>query len=82
MAVKKSRPIQTRRASLTESMANIGVGAIISILVTQVLGHIMGYNISIESNLLLTGVLTVVSVGRSYVIRRLFEYDLRNFLGR
>ena len=72
------RQQQTRLQSLIESCANITTGAILSIVVTQALEPLLGFEMSLCANVWLTGLLTVVSVIRSYVIRRGFE----RWLGR
>lgn len=64
---------QTKKASLLEASFNIISGAAIAFAITQLLGPLIGYHIAPSSNLMLTTILTLVSVGRSYVWRRIFE---------
>ena len=64
---------QSRKASLVESLLNIAVGFLIA-LVTQILVFPMfNIHVSGSDHLAITGIFTVVSVARSYSLRRLFE---------
>lgn len=65
--------MQSKKHSLLESLANILSGSIIAFCTTQV-GSLIGlWSISPSKNLLLTIVLTFVSLGRSYIWRRVFN---------
>ena len=59
--------------SLVESIANIAVGYCLAV-VTQLLAfpH-FGLKVTITDTLAIGAVFTVVSIGRSYCLRRLFE---------
>jgi len=65
--------MQNKKHSLLESSLNILSGSVIAYTVTQ-LGSFVGmWDISPGKNLLLTSILTVVSLGRSYLWRRVFN---------
>ena len=64
---------QSRRLSLIESITQTAVGFLVSLLVQLVLYPLMGIPVTFAQNLWITGVFTVVSVGRGYVLRRVFE---------
>ena len=65
--------MQSKRHSITESVLNILSGSCIAFTVTQI-GSLIGlWDISPGGNLLLTLILTVVSIVRSYFWRRLFN---------
>ena len=65
--------MQSKRHSLFESVANVISGSMIAFSTTQ-LGSLIGlWSISPSKNLLLTIVLTFVSLGRSYLWRRVFN---------
>lgn len=64
---------QTRTMSLVEAITNVVVGYGIA-LSTQIMAFpLFGLHASLADNLLIGGIFTVVSVVRSYVMRRLFE---------
>lgn len=57
-----------------ESLVNIAIGLTISTIVNLILlGIILGYPMSFGDNLLIGSVFTVVSLIRSYCIRRAFN---------
>lgn len=61
---------QSRLMSLVESVANLIVGYGVAV-VTQI--PIFGLHTTLAQNLKMGAVFTVVSIARSYVLRRLFE---------
>lgn len=64
---------QSRRASLAEALANVLAGYLLA-LVTQRLAYpLFGIHTSLATDGAIALVFTLVSLGRSYVIRRLFE---------
>ena len=72
---------QTRIVSLIESVVNVGSGFILSLILWQfVLAPWFGYEVTIATNLQLTTVFTVVSVGRGYLWRRFFARGLHSRL--
>ncbi len=74
---------QIKKRTTAEAVANTGTGLVISMLTTQVLALLSPFVpgielvISIETNMLLTGILTVISVGRNYVVRNFFHFYWR-----
>lgn len=65
--------MQTRRGSLIETFANIGVGLMVSFVVNATLFPAMGFNISHSQNITLTLIYTIISIIRSYLLRRTFN---------
>jgi hypothetical protein len=66
--MKQSRPM-----SLLETVGNVAVGYVLAV-VTQVLAFpAFGIQATIAENLKLRRIFTVVSIARSYALRRLFE---------
>lgn len=60
-----------------ESVVNVGSGFILSLILWQfVLAPWFGYEVTILTNLQLTTVFTVFSVGRGYLWRRFFARGL------
>jgi hypothetical protein len=64
---------QSRLMSLAESIVNVGVGFVLAILVQLIAFPWMEVHVSFGENLILGAVFTLVSLARSYTVRRLFE---------
>lgn len=75
---------QSKRHSVIEALLNVGSGMVIAFTISQ-LGHFyqdeirkyiwpsFTWNLSLESNAVMTGLLTVASMIRGYVWRRIFN---------
>lgn len=66
-------PAQSRLMSLVESLTNVSVGFGLAVLTQLIVLPRFGVQMSIGDNLTLGTVFTIVSVVRSYVLRRFFE---------
>lgn len=66
-------PAQSRFMSLIESMANVAVGYAVAVATQLVIFPLFGISVSVTANMAIGGVFTVVSIVRSYALRRLFE---------
>lgn len=64
---------QSRAMSLVEAIANVVVGYGLAVLTQILVFPIFGLNASIGDNLTLAFFFTVISLARSFVLRRLFE---------
>lgn len=64
---------QSRRMSMVEAIANVAVGYGIAVATQALVFPLFGLHASLSDNLLLGGVFTVISIIRSYTLRRLFE---------
>jgi hypothetical protein len=64
---------QSRLISLLEAITNVALGYGIAVVTQVAVFPLFGLYLSLSDNLLISGVFTVVSVARSYAIRRLFE---------
>lgn len=64
---------QSRRASLIESVANIAVGYGVAVAAQVVIFPLFGMDVPLGDNLLIGGLFTIVSLVRSYCLRRLFN---------
>ena len=74
---------QSRTGSLIESLVNVVVGFAINFGVNLiVLPVFFGHSISLASNLQMGLIFTVVSVARSYAIRRWFNGRLHTLVTR
>lgn len=65
--------IQSRTASFIESLANIAVGYGVALLSQLLIFPTFGIHVSLSDNLLIGAWFTVISLVRSYVIRRWFN---------
>ncbi|GAK46857.1 conserved protein [Tepidicaulis marinus] len=64
---------QSRAMSLVESLANVAVGYGVAVVTQILIFPIFGLHTTLAQNLMMGGIFTVVSIGRSYALRRLFE---------
>jgi hypothetical protein len=64
---------QTRLMSLVEAAANVLVGLVIAVATQIVAFPILGLQATLAQNLKLALVFTGVSIGRSYLLRRVFD---------
>ena len=64
---------QSKKQSLIEAVTNTAVGFGISFLSISVILPLMGFESSAGQNLTLTVYFTVISIGRSYFLRRIFN---------
>ena len=65
---------QSRRMSLTESLANVAIGYGIAVAAQVVVFPLFGIHIGLGDDLALGAVFTVISLVRSYALRRVFEH--------
>jgi len=71
---------QSKRGSLAESLTNVAIGYGIAILTQVIVFPLFGIHASIGQNIGIGACFTVVSIARSYCIRRLYNYF--NFFSR
>ena len=64
---------QSRAMSLVESLANVFVGYGVAVLTQLLVFPLFGLHTTLAENLTIGAIFTVVSIARSYVLRRLFE---------
>jgi hypothetical protein len=67
------RSVQPRSASLLEAGTNVLVGYLVALTAQQAVFPAFGIVTSIEQDLGIAAAFTLVSLLRSYVLRRLFE---------
>lgn len=65
---------QSRRMSLVECAANVAVGFGVALLTQVAVFPLFGVHLGGVDHLAITGVFTVVSIVRSYILRRAFEW--------
>ena len=64
---------QSRLMSLIEAVANVVVGYGVAVVTQILIFPIFGLHTTLAQNLKMGAVFTVVSIARSYVLRRVFE---------
>ncbi len=64
---------QSRRMSLVEAVANVALGYGVAVLAQLAVFPLFGLHPSISDNLAIGAVFTVVSLLRSYAVRRMFN---------
>ena len=64
---------QSRAMSLVEAVANVVVGYGVAIVTQIVIFPFFGLHATLAQNLTLSAVFTLVSIARSFALRRLFE---------
>lgn len=64
---------QSRKHSLIESLVNVALGYFIALAAQLTIFPLFGINVSLQDNLLIGLLFTVVSIARSYALRRLFN---------
>lgn len=64
---------QSRTMPLIESLVNVLAGYGIAVMTQILIFPVFGLRATLEQNLLMGAVFTVISLGRSYALRRLFE---------
>ena len=64
---------QSRAMSLVESIANVAVGYGVAVVTQILIFPVFGLHTTLAQNLQMGAVFTVVSIARSFALRRLFE---------
>ena len=64
---------QSRWMSFVESVANVLVGYGVAVLTQMLVFPLFGLRASVSDNLLIGVIFTVVSLARSFTLRRVFE---------
>jgi hypothetical protein len=65
--------MQSKKHSVIESMANVAIGYMVALLSQLVVFPMFDIHIPLSSNLAITAWFTVISLIRSYVVRRWFN---------
>ena len=65
--------MQSKRNSVIESITNTMSGFIVSLVVQLAIYPALNIEVSINENIIITTVFTVISILRGYLVRRLFN---------
>jgi len=64
---------QSRRMSLLEALTNVAIGYGVAVVTQIAVFPLFGLEVSLSDNLAIGGLFTLVSIARSYAVRRLFD---------
>ena len=65
--------MQSKKQSLIESLTSTTIGIIIGVVLNLTILPIFGYPVSVVDSLWISVIFTIVSIIRSYIIRRWFN---------
>jgi len=65
--------MQTKRRSFIEAVTNVLIGYLVAVISNLIVLPLFGYQVSLFDGFAIGVVFTVISLIRSYVIRRLFN---------
>ena len=66
--------MQSRLMSLIETLVNIAIGLVVSLISQLVIFKAYGIKLDMHQNLQIVGWFTAVSIIRSYAVRRMFNW--------
>lgn len=69
--------MQTKKQSLVESLLNVTVGFVITMVSLHIIFPVLGIENNSGKNIIITIYLTVLSILRNYIIRRHFNKKLK-----
>lgn len=73
---------QRRLESLFEVVIGTALGFAVSFTAWPFVAHLFGYPYSVSANLGITGIFTVLSIARAYVVRRFFARGMHRLAVR
>ena len=73
----QKQQMQTKKQSLIETSANIFIGWIISVASSAIIFPLLGVDLPLEANLKASVFFTIVSIARTYFVRRYFNSKLK-----
>ena len=65
--------MQTKKQSLIETLTSVFVGWLIGVILNLTVLPLFGYDVSLTDGLLISIIFTVISIIRSYIIRRWYN---------
>ncbi|OJJ21101.1 hypothetical protein BKI52_11055 [marine bacterium AO1-C] len=70
--------MQTKRQSLVETLLNVGIGFVITMVSFYIVFPVLGIESNPAKNTLLTIYFTILSIARNYFLRRHFNKKLKH----
>lgn len=64
---------QSRKQSFVESLTNVAIGYSINYIANLIVMPLFGFHVTLEQNLWLGAIYTLISITRSYLIRRWYN---------
>ena len=64
---------QTKKKSIIESVVQTVAGLLISFLIQIIIYPLLGIPVKLHQNIIITAVFFLASLGRGYIIRRIFN---------
>ena len=64
---------QSKLSSLAETLISIAIGFVVSLVLTALVMPAYGHHVTFEQNLQITGIFTIASIARGYLVRRAFN---------
>jgi len=74
--------MQTRLASLVEACINVLIGFWVAFASNLLVLPLFGLHVSVADNFAIGAIYTVISIARSYLIRRFFNARIRQLAAR
>ena len=65
--------MQSKKQSLIESVTQTVVGLVVSFCIQLVIYPLLNIPVTLSQNVIITAVFFVASIGRGYIIRRIFN---------
>lgn len=65
--------MQSRRMSFIESCVNVAIGYLVALGGQMIVFPLVGLTVSLTQNLTIGAAFTVISIARSYCVRRMFN---------
>ena len=63
---------QSRISSFAETCLSIAIGFVVSLILTALVLPAYGHDVTFGQNLQITGIFTIASIARGYLVRRAF----------
>ena len=74
MLVSTNIKYQSKKMSLVESFVNVLIGYIVAVIANLSVLPLFGYNVTFIDGSLIGLAFTIISLIRTYIIRRIFNY--------
>lgn len=70
---------QSKLGSLVEALINTVIGFVLTIAISPIVYPLFGHAFTFTQNLGITAIFTIVSILRSYAVRRWFNAKIKSF---
>jgi hypothetical protein len=65
--------MQSRIMSATEAITNVAIGYLVSVIANIIVLPMFGYDVTIADSFAIGLAFTIISLARSYILRRIFN---------